>query len=413
MAINYNEEEFGLQLPNQGGTTDVAFKSGSALDRQINKLNQLEQLGFPQPNLQNLKEMDMKQFQETGTPLSLPEDQYAMAISNYDQLFGPKTMTDANQSLYTGMMDQSGNPIMDDIDMQYTDESFNVQPQYRIRDQLKRDFLQGGLFRDAKQSLGQSKDALVEDFSGLQNIIGSGVDKMQEGLGFLRDKALSGWDSVSGGLKSLMDNTMLGRIAAMRDATNPRAGNYNPALQGQIDFMKEQGMYGNDWDQSGLNKITGGRLAGKNLQSLIGSNDLMDMYADDLAGLEKTLGNLPKQWSQLMKNNPAAYANKVKAFKEKIAQNKWEQEQARKDLEKRNKIRLGSHLVQDKNYRSDPELSRIGREKYTGKGMAFEKQKSGTFTTPSGKKGYSGGRKDGGRIGYSNGGLASLFTRRG
>ena len=112
MAINYNEEEFGLQIPtNEGGITDVAFKPGSALDRQINKLNELEQLGFPQPNLQNLKEMDMKQFQETGTPLSLPEDQYAMAISNYDEVFGPKTMTDANQSLYTGMMDQSGFPV--------------------------------------------------------------------------------------------------------------------------------------------------------------------------------------------------------------------------------------------------------------------------------------------------------------
>jgi dTDP-L-rhamnose 4-epimerase len=63
---------------------------------------------------------------------------------------------------------------------------------------------------------------------------------------------------------------MLGRIGAMRNATNPRAGNYNPALQGQIDFMKDNPFgtgtaYGNDWDQSGLNKITGGRLAGKNL----------------------------------------------------------------------------------------------------------------------------------------------------
>ena len=123
MAINYNEEEFGLQIPNEEGVTDVAFKEGSALDRQINKLNELEQLGFPQPNLQNLKEMDMKQFQETGTPLSLPEDQYAMAISNYDQLFGPTTMTDAfgtsynipgveRPDLYTGLMDaKTGVPV--------------------------------------------------------------------------------------------------------------------------------------------------------------------------------------------------------------------------------------------------------------------------------------------------------------
>ena len=243
-------------------------------------------------------------------------------------------------------------------------------------------------------------------FEGMMTGAGEGIDS-------LKNKISSGWDSVSGGLNSLMDNTMLGRIGAMRNATNPRAGNYNPALQGQIDFMKEQGAYGNDWDQSGLNKITGGRLAGKNLQSLFGSNDLMDMYGNDLARLEKTLGNLPKQWSQLMKNNPAAYANKVKTFKERIAQNKWEQEQATKDLATRNRIKLGSNLYQDKNYKSDPKLSKIGKQKYTGKGMAFEKQKSGTFTTPSGKTGYSGGRRDGGRVGYGNGGLATLFARRG
>ena len=237
-----------------------------------------------------------------------------------------------------------------------------------------------------------------------------------EGINSLKNKALSGWDSVSGGLKSLMDNTMLGRIAAMRNATNPRAGNYNPALQGQIDFMKEQGAYGNDWDQSGLNKITGGRLAGKNLQSLFGSNDLMDMYGNDLARLEKTLANLPNQWSKLRRGTAAQqkiYADKVKTFQDRIKQNKWEQEQARKDLETRNRIKLGSNLYQDKNYRSDPELSRIGREKYTGRGQAFEQKKSGTFTTPSGKRGYSGGRRDGGRVGYGNGGLATLFTRRG
>jgi len=107
-----------------------------------------------------------------------PDDLQAMAISNYEQLFGPRTMTDANQSLYTGMMDQSGTPI------DYTDRirqqnlpGFASQPQYRIRDQLKRDFLEGGLFKDAKQSLGQTKDAFLEDVSGVKNIIGSGTKK--------------------------------------------------------------------------------------------------------------------------------------------------------------------------------------------------------------------------------------------
>ena len=39
------------------------------------------------------------------------------------------------------------------------------------------------------------------------------------------------------------------------DETNPRAGNYNPRLQEQIDFMKEQGMYGVS-PNTGLNQIT-------------------------------------------------------------------------------------------------------------------------------------------------------------
>ena len=55
---------------------ELAFNPGSPLDNQIKKLNRLEELGVPQPNLQNLKDMDMKQFKEKGIPLSLPEDRY-------------------------------------------------------------------------------------------------------------------------------------------------------------------------------------------------------------------------------------------------------------------------------------------------------------------------------------------------
>jgi hypothetical protein len=68
--------------------------------------------------------------------------------------------------------------------------------------------------------------------------------------------------------------------------------------------------------------------------------------------------------------------------------------------------------VQQRAARGDS-MSQIGKDMYTGSGQAFEKQKSGTFTTPGGKRGYSGGRRDGGRVGYADGGLATLFTRRG
>ena len=68
--------------------------------------------------------------------------------------------------------------------------------------------------------------------------------------------------------------------------------------------------------------------------------------------------------------------------------------------------------VQQRAARGDS-YSDIGRDMYTGQGQAFAKQSGGS----SGKKGTSternyGGRKDGGRIGYNQGGLASMFTRR-
>jgi hypothetical protein len=47
---------------------------------------------------------------------------------------------------------------------------------------------------DFRNSLTETKDALVEDFSGLQNIIGSGVDRMQQGLGFVKDKTGQGFN---------------------------------------------------------------------------------------------------------------------------------------------------------------------------------------------------------------------------
>ena len=60
---------------------------------------------------------------------------------------------------------------------------------------------------------------------------------------------------------------------------------------------------------------------------------------------------------------------------------------------------------------SDRDLSTIGQKTFTGPGQAFEARPSGTFTTPSGEKGYSGGRAKGGLIrrGYSTGGITRLL----
>jgi len=86
------------------------------------------------------------------------------------------------------------------------------------------------------------------------------------------------------------------------------------------------------------------------------------------------------------------------------------------DLE--GKIRLGSNLVQDTTYKSDPKDSQTGIDNYTGPGMAFEAgntDQGGGFTggqvkdtggVPGGK--YGSPRKDGGLM-YANGGRAGYF----
>jgi hypothetical protein len=70
------------------------------------------------------------------------------------------------------------------------EQTDNNTPQYRIRDQLKRDFLQGGLFRDAKQSLGETKDAFLEDISGLTEGIGSIKNSGIDFASYMKDKGI-------------------------------------------------------------------------------------------------------------------------------------------------------------------------------------------------------------------------------
>ena len=81
---------------------------------------------------------------------------------------------------------------------QTNDEEILIEdtPQYRIRDQLKRDFLQGGLFKDAKQSLGQSKDAFFEDISGLTDGIGSIKNKGIDFASYIKDKGID-WGQMA------------------------------------------------------------------------------------------------------------------------------------------------------------------------------------------------------------------------
>jgi hypothetical protein len=141
-------------------------------------------------------------------------------------------------------------------------------------------------------------------------------------------------DLIGGGITNVLDNTILGRIVGGFDATNPRAFNYNPALQGQIDFMRSPDAaklgisYGTN-PNTGLNQIRDGALKGKNLQSMFGSNDLMAMYDKELARAQGVLENLPNQWSKLAASTDEAdiarWKEKQLFHRNKVARIKEEQ----------------------------------------------------------------------------------------
>ena len=203
MAINYNRDGIiGINLPSQNNNyQNVAFKPGSLQDNLIKQLYNIEQdTGFSNPKLDQLKQEDMQQFQDKGTPLSLPSDAYtAMAISNYDDLFGPQTFTDA-----LGTTRNLSGLDRPDINTAPFNVNEGVTNTNSFRNMLLDDLR--NLPSDLRTSLGQTKDALFEDFSGLGNFVrdiyGSGKELIGKGVGTLAN-ILTG-NPFIGGVMSLM-----------------------------------------------------------------------------------------------------------------------------------------------------------------------------------------------------------------
>lgn len=301
---------------------------------------------MPQPNLQNLKDMDMKQFQETGTPLSLPKDQYAMAISNYDQLFGPKTMTDANQSLYTGMMDQSGTPI------DYTDRirqqnlpAFAYQPKESLRNII------GSQLQNAKTNIGQK--------------VGQGFDFAQQIPGMLLSAAtgipFAGQiaQGIGGLLGSVFQESPEQKNFKENIATDPEYQNLVNSIPGMSNYNQIFGMG-----------------SGRGLMGAI------DKRLSTLARTEKRQG--------------VNFSDTLKERRKKL--------EALREIERQKE----SEFL---------ESQRRGRRPGSGGSGQGTPDSGGTTGGYSydggGRQGFGYGLKYGGRVGYANGGLATLFTRRG
>jgi len=82
---------------------------------------------------------------------------------------------------------------VEDVDMTYAQDDFNVEPQYRIRDQLKRDFLQGGILKDAYKGLGETYNQLR------QSPLGQGIGSIKNFATSMKDKGFNlGKMAISG-----------------------------------------------------------------------------------------------------------------------------------------------------------------------------------------------------------------------
>jgi len=204
MAINFDQDRSGLLGIDTGVNYDqMAFSPGSLKDSLIKNLYNIEQeTGFSNPQLDKLKQEDMQQFQEKSTPLSLPSDAYtAMAIANYDKLFSPKTFTDAFGVERT--VSGSDRPDIDTGTFNVMDNLSNdgITKNIRFRDMLLQDLK--NLPSDFRTSLGQTKDALVEDFSGakefLTNVKDKGIDLFGSGKD-LGKAAIGGLISLATGI---------------------------------------------------------------------------------------------------------------------------------------------------------------------------------------------------------------------
>jgi len=211
-----------------------------------------------------------------------------------------------------------------------------------------------GFFDKTIMSKGNSDASLVNK---TKNAIGSGITGVMDFMG----KIPTPFNMIKG-------------FANSRNALSKGSQNYNPALQGQIDFLNNQNAYGKN-ASSGLAQITSGRLAGKNLQSLFGSNDLQTMYDKDLASLEKNLEKLDTRFSKLKRDKPKDFLAKQQRIIDKINQNKAEAAQAKAAADQAAKAGAQSFMQQNPNYGNNYNPNRAGG--YTGAKDSYG-NKSGT-----------------------------------
>jgi len=342
MAINFNNQnrgietldlsEYGLLQP-QNQNMQVAGGYDTPTEGQYGfnliELDRLKNAGY------DPAEVSTYPNQEDVQSLIRSLEPTSMAISNYEQLFGPRTMTDANQSLFTGMMDQSGTPI------NYTDRirqqnlpGFAYQPKEGLQSIIN------SQLQNAKTNVGQKVGQGMNFMGGIKDyIMGGGMLGMAaKGIGGL----LSNIFQESPEQKNFRENI----------ATDPEYQN----LVSQIPGM------------SNYNQI----FAMGSGRGLMGA---IDKRLATLARTEKRQG--------------VNFSDTLKERRKKL--------EALREIERQKESAF-------------LESQRRGRRPGTGGDGGGGTQDSGG---PTGGYSYDSGGRQGFGYGLKDGGLASMFTRRG
>ena len=259
--------------------------------------------------------------------------------------------------------------------------------------------------------------------SGAQNKLGGAWGKTKE----LGSRFKEGAAPVFG-LASLIGNAT--------NPLNPKAFNYNPDLAPQLNFMDQQfpGMMTNN-PSSGLlqysdkvmldGELVNNPLRGQAGMSLFGSNNPIGQLEKQINRHQKTIDNFANQWGNLKEDDIDAYNQKLNIHKNRlknaktlhdtlVGNKKAREAAAAKAAQAAHDAQMARSgiTVSSGGYQGTGDRGRGGQGAFK-EDVASMRSAGRSYTDAHGNTGYSRGRKDGGRIGYANGGLASLFTRRG
>jgi len=293
MAINFNQDNSGLiNLSRNIDTNQMAFlpdfftnmfsrnpediqlgEEGSPIDKAKDALEKNKQKSLPSPE-------DV--LKGNVSSLNLPSNNLtAMAISNYDNLFGPQTLTDASGNIRTtsGFAKPDLNTLPFNVNEVTSD---GITNNVRFRDMLFNDLR--NLPSDLRTSLGTTKDALTEDFSGLKSFATNLKDKGIDMFGSGKDLVLRGIGSVIGG---------------------PIGGFIGSAL-GKMKMTPEQRLLKDFYeDETGLDsigRIQSGIMKGYNPVSMFGNQGLTTAIDKRLATILKTQEARKKKGLDLSKD---------------------------------------------------------------------------------------------------------------